>query len=79
MRVIVVTTPDDKIFTNGVYGTYAETMHSTNALRKNNEESETKPKAQKSWKWDERDLFTGKGITTSVPTIILPCDPIVIV
>ena len=26
-------------------------MHSTNALRRNNDESETKPKANRSWKW----------------------------
>ena len=25
---------------------------------------------------DEKDLYTGKGITPSVPSIILPCDPI---
>ena len=44
----------------------------------------TKPKANKSWKlkhilkpiWDEKDLYTGNGLTPSVPTIILPCDPI---
>ena len=24
----------------------------------------------------EKDLYTGNGITPSVPTIILPCDPI---
>ena len=56
-------------------------MPSTNALRRNNDEIETKPKANKSWKWkhilkpisDEKDLYTGNGITTSVPTIILPC------
>ena len=47
---IVATTPDDKIFTNGDYDNYAEIMHSTNALRRNNDESETKPKANKSWK-----------------------------
>ena len=29
--------------------------------------------------WDEKDLFTGNGITRSVPTIILPCDPIALV
>ena len=59
-------------------------MHSTNALRRNNDESETKPTANKSWKlkhilkpiWDEKDLYTEIGITPSVPTIILPCDPI---
>ena len=59
-------------------------MHSTNALRRNNDESETKPKANKSWKWkhilkpiwDEKDLYTGNGSTPSIPTIILPCDPI---
>ena len=62
-------------------------MHSTNALRRNNEKKETKPKANKSWKWkhifkpiwDEKDLYTGNGITPSVPTIILPCDHIALV
>ena len=29
--------------------------------------------------WDDKDLYTGKGITPSVPTIILPCDPIALV
>ena len=43
--------PDDKIFTSGDYDNYAEIMHSTNALRRNNDESETKPKANKGWKW----------------------------
>ena len=33
-ELIVVTTPDDKIFTNGDYDNYAEIMHSTNALRR---------------------------------------------
>ena len=59
-------------------------MHLTNALKRNNDESETKPKTNKSWKWkhilqpiwDEKDLYTGNGITPTVPTIILPCDPI---
>ena len=53
---------------------------------RNNDECETKPKANKSWKWknilkpiwDERYLFTGNGIPLSVPTISLPCDPIAI-
>ena len=48
--LIVATTPDDKIFTNRDYDLYAEIMHSTNALRRNNDDSETKPKANKSWK-----------------------------
>ena len=50
-ELIVATTPDDKIFTNGDYVNYAEIMHSTNALRRNNDESETKPKANQTWKW----------------------------
>ena len=62
-------------------------MHSTNALRRNNDESETKLKANKGWKWnhilkpnwDEKDLYTENGITPSVPTIILPWDPITLV
>ena len=62
-------------------------MHSTNTLRRNNDESETKSKANKSWKWkhilkpiwNEKDLYTGNGLTPSVPSIILPCDPIALV
>ena len=83
-ELIVARSPDDKIFTNGDYDNYAEIMHSTNALRRNNDDSETKPKAKKSWKWkhilkpiwDEKDLYTGNGLTPSISTIILPCDPI---
>ena len=74
-ELIVATTPDDTIFTNGEYDNCAEIMHSTNALRRNNDESATKPKANISWKWkhilkpilDEKDLHTGNGITPSVP------------
>ena len=59
-------------------------MHSAHALRRNNDESETKTKANKSWKWkhilkpiwDEKDLYTGNGLTPSIPIIILPRDPI---
>ena len=62
-------------------------MLSTNAVSRNNDESETKQKANKSWKWkhilksiwDEKDMYIGNGITRSVPTIILPCDPIALV
>ena len=79
--------PDDKIFTNGDYDNYAEIMHSTNAVRRNNDESETKPKTNKSWKWrhilkpiwDEKELYTGKGLTAALPTIILPSDPFAVV
>ena len=86
-ELIVARFPDDKIFTNGDYDNYAEKMHSTNALRRNNDESENKPKANKSWKWkhilkpiwDEKDLYTENGLTPSASTIILPCDPIALV
>ena len=62
-------------------------MHSTNSLRRNNDESETKPKANKSWKWrhilkpicDEKELYTGKGLMAALLTIILPSDPIALV
>ena len=87
LEVIVARSPADKIFTNGDYDNYAEIMHSTNALRRNNDESETKPKANKSWKWkhilkpiwDEKDLYTGSGLTPSVFTIVLPSDPVALV
>ena len=62
-------------------------MHSTNAFGRNNDESETKPKANKIWKWkhilkpiwDEKELHTGNGLTPAVPTIILQCDTIALV
>ena len=77
-ELIVTTTPDDKIFSNGDLDNYAEIMHSTNALRRNNDVSETKPIANKSWKWkhilkpiwNEKDLYTGNGLKPSVLTII---------
>ena len=83
----MATTPDANIFSNGDYDNYAEIMHSTNALRRNNDESETKPKANKNWKWmhilkpiwTEKDKYTGNGLTPSVNTITLPCDPIALV
>ena len=50
-ELIVAITPDDKNFTNGNYNNNAKIFHLTNALRRNNDESETKPKANKSWKW----------------------------
>ena len=83
----MATTPDDKIFTNGDYDNYTEIMHSKNALRRKRDESETKPKANQSWKWkhiltpiwDEKYLYIGNGITSSFPTIVLPCDPIALV
>ena len=86
-ELIVARSPDDKIFTNGDYDNYAEIMHLTNALRRNNDESETKPKSNRSWKWkhilkpigDEMDLYTGNGITPAVPYIILPSDRIALV
>ena len=43
----MATTPDDKIFTKGDYDNYAELMHSTNALRRNNDASDTKLKPTK--------------------------------
>ena len=49
-ELIVATTPDDTILTNGDYDNLAEIMYSANALRRNNDESETKPKANRSWK-----------------------------
>ena len=44
-ELIVARSPEDKIFPNGDYDNYAEIMHSTNALMRNNDESETKPTA----------------------------------
>ena len=67
--------------------TIINAFHSTNSLRRNNDKNGNKPKANKSWKWkhilkpifDEKDLYTGNGITPSVPTIILSYNPIALV
>ena len=75
------------MFTNGDYDNIANIVPSANALRRNNEESGTKPKANKRWKLkhvlkpvrNEKVLYTGHGMTPSVLTIILPCDPIELV
>ena len=80
-KLIVTRSSDDEIFTNEDYDNYAEIMHSTNAVRRNNDERETKPRANNRWKWkhilkqiwDEKDLYTGNGIILSIPNIILPC------
>ena len=50
-ELIVARSPDHKCVKDEYYDSYAEIMHSTNALRRNNDESETKPKGNKSWKW----------------------------
>ena len=86
-ELIVARSADDKIFTNGDYDNYAEIMHSRHALSRNSDESETKPKSNKCWKWrhiskpiwDEKELYKGKGLTAALPTIILPSDPIALV
>ena len=52
-------------------------------LEEKNGKNETKRNANKSWEWkhilkpiyDEKGVYTGNGITPSVPTIILPCNP----
>ena len=46
-ELIVAWSPDDNIFTNGDYDNYAEIMHSTKALRRNNDESEKNRKPTK--------------------------------
>ena len=53
----MATTPDDKIVTNEDYDNNAQIMHSANPLRINNDESETKPKAIRSWKWNSLTLI----------------------
>ena len=75
-ELIVARSPDDAIFTNVDYDNYDEIMHSTNALRRNYDESERKPKANKIWKWkhilkpiwDKKGLCSGNGLTPSIPS-----------
>ena len=49
-ELILARSPDYKMFTHGDYDNNAEIIHSTNALRRNNDEGETKPKANKNRK-----------------------------
>ena len=47
-ELVVATTQFDKIFTNRDYDNYAEIMYLTRTLRRNNDESETKSKVNRS-------------------------------
>ena len=46
-ELIVARSPDDKMLTNGDYDNYAEIMHPTNALRRNNEANKKNRKPTK--------------------------------
>ena len=81
-ELMVSTEPDDGIYTSGDYDNYAEIMVKSNTLYRNNDENETGPKANKSWKWrhilkpiwEQKDLNTGDGIPLSFyPVIQMHC------
>ena len=58
-------------------------MVKSNTLYRNNDENETRPKANKSWKWrnilkpiwKQKDLYTVTVYPLSFYPVILPSDP----
>ena len=71
-ELIVLKEPDSEIQTDEDYDNYAEIMHKTSAIRRNYDENDHKPKANKSQKWkqilrqilDEKDLYAKKLFNT---------------
>ena len=86
-ELIVATTPDGKIFSNGDYDNYAEIMISTNALKEKQGRKWNKTESQHTLEMEAhiknnlgwKDLCTGNGLITSDPVITLPCDSIALV
>ena len=74
LKQMVSTEPNDSICTPGGYDNYGEIMLKSNTLYRNNGDNETRPKANKRWKWrhilkpiwEQKDLYMCDGI----PTII---------
>ena len=64
-ELIEARSPDEKIFSNADYDNYAEIIHSTNALRRKNDESETKTESHQKLEM-KTHIKTNLGLKLSV-------------
>ena len=78
-ELIVSNEPDDQIYDQDDIDNYSAILIKTNAMRRENDPNNPRPKSSKSWKWnnvvkdiwDSKDVFEGRG----TKTIVIPSDP----
>ena len=78
-ELIVSNQPSEENYDDEEFRTYSEIMISTNAIRRDNDPTNPRPKSSKSWKWtnvvkdiwDNRKTYEGQG----TKTVVIPSDP----
>ena len=79
-ELIVSSEPNDGLYDDKDLDNYSEIMIKTNAMRRDNDPDNPRPKSSKSWKWNNvvKDIwdeykasFEGRG----TKTIVIPSDP----
>ena len=77
--MIVSNEPSEQNYDDGDLATYSEIMLNTNAIRRDNDPTNPRPKSSRSWKWTNvvkdiwynRNTYEGQG----TKTIVIPSDP----
>ena len=78
-ELIVMKEPSEQNYDDGDLATYSEIMLNTNAIRRDNDPTNPRPKSSRSWKWTNvvkdiwynRNTYEGQG----TKTIVIPSDP----
>ena len=78
-ELIVSNEPSEQNYDDGDLATYSEIMVNTNAIRRDNDPTNPRPKSSRSWKWTNvvkdiwynRNTYEGEG----TKTIVIPSDP----
>ena len=78
-ELIVSNEPSDQIYDQDDIDIYSEILVKTNAMRRDNDPNNPRPKSSKRWKWnnvvkniwDKKDVFEGEG----TKTIVIPSNP----
>ena len=78
-ELIVSNEPSEQNYDDGDLATYSEIMVNTNAIRRDNDPTNPRPKSSRSWKWTNvvkdiwynRNTYEGQG----TKTIVIPSDP----
>ena len=78
-ELIVSNEPSEQNYNDGDLATYSEIMVNTNAIRRDNDPTNPRPKSSRSWKWtnvvkdiwSDRKTYEGQG----TKTIVIPSDP----
>ena len=78
-ELIVMKEPSEQNYNDGDLATYSEILINTNAIRRDNDPTNPRPKSSRSWKWtnmvkdiwSNRKTYEGQG----TKTIVIPSDP----